>query len=65
MHGPGAAHGYMMKKYLRRAHEEGKNENHATLASEIDSIHEWYESDRRGSSQQYQDGILEANQELI
>ena len=24
VHGPGAAHGYMMKKYLRRAHEEGK-----------------------------------------
>ncbi len=24
VHGPGAAHGYMMKKYLKRAHEEGK-----------------------------------------
>ncbi len=24
VHGPGAAHGYMMKKYLRRAYEEGK-----------------------------------------
>jgi citrate synthase len=25
VHGPGAAHGYMMKKYLKRAHEEGKS----------------------------------------
>ena len=24
VHGPGAAHGYMMKKYLKKAHEEGK-----------------------------------------
>ncbi len=24
VHGPGAAHGYMMKKYLKRAHDEGK-----------------------------------------
>ena len=24
VHGPGAAHGYMMKKYLKQAHEEGK-----------------------------------------
>lgn len=51
--------------WIHISYEEGKNEKHTTLASEIDSIHEWYESDRRGSSEQYQDGILEANQELI
>ncbi len=51
--------------WIHISYKEGENEKHTTLASEIDSIHEWYESDRRGSSQQYQDGILEANQELI
>ena len=51
--------------WVHISYKEGENEKHTTLASEIDSIHEWYESDRRGSSQQYQDGILEANQELI
>ena len=53
------------KSWIHISYVEGENEKHTTLASEIDSIHEWYESDRRGSTQQYQDGILEANQELI
>ena len=51
--------------WIHISYVEGENELHTTLASEMDSIHEWYESDRRGSSEQYQDGILEANQELI
>ena len=44
---------------------EGENENHTTLATEMDHLHEWYEGDRRGSAQQYQDGILGANHSLI
>ncbi len=51
--------------WIHISYEEEKNEKHTTLASEIDSIHEYYESDRRGSLRQYQDGILKANQELI
>ena len=51
--------------WIHISYEEGKNEKHTTLATDIDSMHEWYESDRRGSSQQYQDGILEANQEIV
>ena len=53
------------ESWIHISYEEGKNENHSTLATEIDSIHEWYESDRRGEKQQYQDGILGANHSLI
>ena len=53
------------ESWIHISYVEGENEKHTTLASEIDSIHEYYESNRRGSSEQYQDGILEANQELI
>ena len=51
--------------WIHISYEEGKNEKHTTLASEIDSIHEYYESNRRGEMEQYQDGILMANQELV
>ena len=53
------------KSWIHISYEEGKNDRHTTLASDIDSIHQWYQGDRRGDKDQYQDGICGANEDLV
>ena len=53
------------ESWIHISYIEGENEKHTTLATEVDSIHEWYGGHRRGINQQYQDGIAGANESLV
>jgi hypothetical protein len=53
------------KSWIHISYIEGKNTNKTILASERDDIHEAYEGKRRGSINQYQVGITNADQNLV
>ena len=53
------------KSWIHISYIEGKNYNQTTLASERDDIHEAYGGERRGSNKQYQEGITNADQNLV
>ena len=47
------------ESWIHVSYIEGENKKFTTLASYIDELHEVYEGERRGLSNQYQDGITE------
>ena len=53
------------KSWIHISYIEGKNYNKTTLASEREDIHESYGGERRGSKKQYQEGIINADQNLV
>ena len=47
--------------WIHISYIEGNNNKNTTMASEIDSFHEYYGGIRRGNRKQYQDNVLIAN----
>ena len=53
------------KSWIHISYKKGENIKQTTLASERENIHEYYEGERRGTHKEYQEGITEANQDLV
>jgi len=53
------------KSWIHISYKKGQNIKRTTLASEREDIHKSYGGYRRGYKQEYQEGIVEAIQNLV
>jgi len=53
------------KSWIHLSYKKGKNIKSTTLATERENIHDSYDGERRGIKKEYQEGIKNANQNLV